>query len=475
MLCIRQLPDIITTDIVSDLISWHETFLRPKYKEMKDYYETHHKIQNRVMSDTSKPNNKLVHDFPGYIVNMATGYFLGKPVSYNSKSKNADYLSKLQDIFDLNDEADENAEIEKTCSIMGEAFELLFQDEDGNTRFIQVPNDQILVVYDTTLDPKIRVAIRYYKILDATNNETIKIDVYDNKTITHYTQNGLNYVPDSTEEHFFGEVPAIHFINNSEQMGDFERVITLIDAYDKQQSNTQNDFDYFTDAYLKIKNMAATDGEDLNKMRENRAIKVTDDGDVSWLVKDMNDTALENYKTRLNKDIHKFSDVPDLSDESFAGDLSGVAIRFKLFCLEQIAAMKERKFKKALQRRIELITNILNIRGANLTYTDIDMTFVRNIPANMADIVSMVQGLKGTVSQETLLAQIPFITDVATEQTKIAEEQKKNPVLNIDNIPPRNDGGVNNEQSILDEQNPADSSLDIQQSREEKPTTTTAI
>ena len=475
MLCIRQLPDEITPDIISDLISWHQTNLLPKYRRMKQYYETHHKIEDRTMSDASKPNNKLVHDFPGYIVNMETGYFLGKPVAYNSKSNDSNYLSKLQDIFDLNDEADENAEIEKTCSIMGEAFELLFQDEDGNTRFIQVPNDQILVVYDTTLDPKIKVAIRYYTIKDATNNTIIKVDVYDNKTITHYTKDGLNYEPDSIEEHFFGEVPVIHFINNSEQMGDFERVITLIDAYDKQQSNTQNDFDYFTDAYLKIKNMSATNGEDLNQMREDRAIKVTDDGDVSWLIKDMNDTALENYKTRLNKDIHKFSDVPDLSDESFAGDLSGVAIRFKLFCLEQIAAMKERKFKKALQRRIELITNILNIKGNNLTYTDIDMTFVRNIPANIADIVSMIQGLKGTVSEETLLAQIPFITDVAAEMAKVKKEQQENPVINLDNVPPRSDGGVNNEQSVLDEQNSADSSLDIQQPGEEKPATTTTI
>lgn len=475
MFCIRQLPDEITPDIISDLISWHQNNLLPKYIEMQKYYEIHHKIEDRVMSDTSKPNNKLVHDFPGYIVNMATGYFLGKPVAYNSKSNDSNYLSKLQDIFDLNDEADENAEIEKTCSIMGEAFELLFQDEEGNTRFIQVPNGQIIVVYDTTLDPQIKVAIRYYKVLDATNNETIKIDVYTDKTITHYTQNGLNYEPDSTEEHFFGEVPVIHFINNSEQMGDFERVISLIDAYDKQQSNTQNDFDYFTDAYLKIKNMAATETEDLNKMRENRAIKVTDDGDVSWLVKDMNDTALENYKTRLNKDIHKFSDVPDLSDESFAGDLSGVAIRFKLFCLEQIAAMKERKFKKALQRRIELITNILNIKGNNLLYTDIDMTFVRNIPANMADIVSMVQGLKGTISDETLMAQIPFVTDVAAEMAKVKKEQQENPAINLDDVPPRTDGGVNNEQPVLDEQNSADSTQPLQQPGEEKSTSTTTI
>jgi SPP1 family phage portal protein len=476
LLYVRQLPDIITPDIISDIISYHETYMRPRYKRLKAYYKTHHKIEHREMSDTSKPNNKLIHDYPGYIVNMCVGYFLGKPVAYNSKSSNDSYLSTLQDIFDFNDEADENAEIEKTCSIMGEAFEILFQDEDGKTRFIQVPNDQIIVVYDTTLDPKIKVAVRYYKVLDVNNNTTIKIDVYTAYKISHYTQNGLNYTLDSEEKHYFDEVPVIHYLNNKEQIGDFERVISLIDAYDKQQSNTQNDFDYFTDAYLKIKNMDGTDKEDINQMRENRAIKVGQDGDVEWLVKDMNDAALENYKTRLNKDIHKFSDVPDLSDEAFAGDLSGIAIRFKLFCLEQIASMKERKFKRALQRRIELITNILNIRGGNYIYTDIDMTFTRNIPANLTEIVQMVQGLKGTVSEGTLLAQIPFITDVKAEKDKIKKEQEENPSVNFDTVPPRDAGGeVNGQQPILDEQASADSTQYLQQSGAKESETTAGV
>ena len=64
------------------------------------------------------------------------------------------------------------------------------------------------------------------------------------------------------------------------------------------------------------------------------------------------------------------SHVPHLCDESFGGNLSGVAIAYKLWGLEQLCAMKERKFKKGLQRRIELITNILNIKGGHYDYKD---------------------------------------------------------------------------------------------------------
>ncbi len=435
MIVVRSMPDEIDSNIIGNLIDFHKTHLLPRYVKMQKYYKLHHDIEDRTMNDSSKPNNKLINDYPGYIVNMCTGYFLGKPVAYSSKSNDDNYLNTLQGIFDYNDEADENAEIEKTCSIKGEAFELLYQDEDANTRFTQVPNEQIIVVYDTTLDPRIKVAIRYYNIIDEKNNTSTKVEVYTKDKISYYTlKAGLTYVLDSEEEHYFKEVPIVHYINNNEQIGDFERVITLVDAYDKQQSNTQNDFDYFTDAYLKIKNMSDTNNSDINSMKENRVILIEGDGDADWLIKNVNDAALENYKNRLNKDIHKFSDVPDLSDESFAGDLSGVAIRFKLFCLEQIAAMKERKFKKALQKRIELITTILNIKGGNYVYTDVDMSFTRNIPANVTELANMVTQLKGTLSEGTLIGQLPFVTDVQAELDKLKNEQESTLDYNIPNV-----------------------------------------
>lgn len=475
MIIVRNMPDVIDNNVISNLIAFHKVNMLPKYKRMQGYYELKHEILNRIREDTSKPNNKLIHDYPGYIVNMATGYFIGKPVTYSSKSKNDKYQKALQEVFDYNDEADENAEIAKTCSIKGEAFELIYQDEKANTRFTQVPNDQIIVVYDTTLEPIIKCAIRYYDVIDINNNITTKVEVYTEDKIYYYRQEaGLNYVLEEEKEHFYGEVPVIHYLNNAEQMGDFERVITLIDAYDKQQSNTQNDFDYFTEAYLLLKDMGGTEEDDIDSMKKNRVILVEGTGDARWLIKDINDTALENYKNRLNKDIHKFSTIPDLSDEAFAGDISGIAIKFKLFCLEQMAAMKERKFKLALQRRIELITNILNIKGGNYLFTDIDMTFTRNIPANLTELTDMVNKLRGLLSAETLISQLPFVTDTKAELEKVNNEQQTS--INLDLVPNRdNTGGDNNAQPVLDKQAAADSTQRIQQPGAEKPKASSGV
>ncbi|MCR3760411.1 phage portal protein [Clostridium felsineum] len=470
-------------DTIRALINYHKEHLLPRYNKLQSYYNYKHEILNRVNEDKNKPNNRLVNDYPGYIVNLATGYFIGNPVTYSSDcDTNEDYLQSLKDIFDYNDEADENIEIAKTCSIKGEAFELIYIDDDGNTRFKQVPNEQILLVYDNSIDPNPICAVRYYSLSEPTaygQDEVLpitKVEVYNQDFINYYDDYLGELTLTDQKENLFKEVPVIHFKNNYELTGDFECVISLIDAYDSMQSDTMNDFDYFTDAYLMLKGMSGTDPEDVKEMKKNRVILVDENGDANWLVKDINDTATENFKKRLKDDIHKFSKTPDLEDEKFSGNLSGIAVKFKLFCLEQLAVVKERKFKKALQRRNELITNMLNLKGSKYDYTSIDTTFTRNIPANLVDIATVVNQLRGMVSNETLLAQLPFVTDVQEEMEKVKQEQEENPSVNLDNVPSRDTGGdASGQQSVLDEQNPADSTQYLQQSRTKESETTAGV
>ena len=77
--------------------------------------------------------------------------------------------------------------------------------------------------------------------------------------------------------------------------------------------------------------------------------------------------------------------MPHMCDESFGGNLSGVAISLiSSGDLEQICADEGAEVqRKGLQRRIELITNILNIKGGTIMITeDIAPKFRRNRPQN---------------------------------------------------------------------------------------------
>ena len=50
---------------------------------------------------------------------------------------------------------------------------------------------------------------------------------------------------------------------------------------------------------------------------------------------------------------------------------------------------------------------------------DIDITFTHNLPQNVADVADTINKLRGLVSDETLLAQLPFINDVSAEMEKV--------------------------------------------------------
>ena len=218
----------------------------------------------------------------------------------------------------------------------------------------------------------------------------------------------------------------IEYTNNDERLGDFENVITLIDAYEMVMADSVNEIQYFNDAYLVIRNLLMTDKEDIQDMKNNRIIQLDENGEAEWLIKNINDTHVQNVLDRIQTDIHRFSKTPNLTDENFASNLSGVAIRFKLWGLEQDAINKERKFKKGLQRRFELISNFLNkVYKIPFNWLDLKVIFTRNIPTNILEQSQVVANLNGIVSRQTLLSILPFVDDPLDEIRLLEEEDAK--------------------------------------------------
>ena len=114
-----------------------------------------------------------------------------------------------------------------------------------------------------------------------------------------------------------------------------------------------------------------------------------------------------------------------MADETFLAQ-SGTALAYKLVGFENVASGIVARFTKALQRRIRLICNILNIKASDAVWRDIQINFVRNLPVNLTETINLVNSLKGTVSDATLLSQIPFITDVQAELEAIKAQKEEN-------------------------------------------------
>ncbi len=356
--------------------------------------------------------------YPKYIVDMLNGYFLGIPVSYQSDNKNL--LKKIIPILEYNDEAYHNAELGKTMGICGTSIEYLYQDEDGRTRFIEMSPLDCFAICDSTLKRNIKAFVRQYRLEDK-----LFVEVSDSEAVTEYSGKDIKNLSETSKKpHYFNDVPAVVYYNNKEKQGDFEQVLDLIEAYNEVQANTLQDMKDFTDAFLVLVNMLSTDEEDIKKAKRDKTLLLDGDGKADWLIKNVNDNWVENFKQRLKHDIHKFSQTPDLTDENFGSNLSGVSIQYKILAMEQLRKIKERNFKKGLQRRLELICNVLKITNDIDGYTDIKIKFNTNLPKNVVEQVQIINGLSSYLPMETLLNQLPFVEDV-TKELELKEKELK--------------------------------------------------
>ena len=420
----------LTDKVIKRIVENHRMSDLPRLLELERYYNTDNNIKRRIMTDLSKPNNKIANSYASYITDTLTGYFIGEPITYNSNDKVV--LQDLSMIFEYNDEADENAELAKAASIYGVGYELLYvSDEDKMIRFKALDPKECIPIYDKSIESNLIALIRYYDDYDIVEDDTITmIEVITDKEMSIYRL-GTSLTLVNSFPHYFGMVPVAIYKNNEAQRGDFEPVISLIDAYDKMESDTLNDFEYFTDAYLALYGFTA-DADDIKQMKENRVLLMDEGTSAEWLIKTINDAYVENMKNRLDKDIHKFAKCPNLADQEFASNASGVAIKFKLLGTENLISIKERKFKRGLQQRLELISAISSVMRDGFDWRSIDIIFTRNIPSNDADIANMVNALSDIVSQETLLAQIPFVEDVEAEMERVKKEKEENPFFQTD-------------------------------------------
>jgi SPP1 family phage portal protein len=266
-----------------------------------------------------------------------------------------------------------------------------------------------------------------YPVSDWDDTDLYNVDVYNDWTVKHYTMNGnnglLTFV--SEEYHFFKQVPANVF-SLPDGKSIFDCIITLQDAANELLSSEIDDYSAFCDAYLTLTGLDA-DAEDVASMKQNRVLVLPEGASASWLTKAASDAQVENILKRIHDSIYRIAACPDFSSESFVGGVSsGVAIRYRLTGMETRAAKICAEMKKALQRRIEIITGIASLKLGEEVFRDIKIDFKRNIPEDMTATIAMINSLKGTVSDATLLSQLDFIPDVNAELEAVEAQKQAN-------------------------------------------------
>lgn len=405
--------------------------IKLRYEKMHRYYDGMHDILNRTLSNDQLPNNKLICNHAEYISDMAIGYVFGTPISYTGDS-----VDELNDIFIEIDEDSHNNELALDCSICGVGYELIYMNNE------EVPYPELAVlnpmstflVCDDTVKQKPMFGVTYSPKFDI--NDTLKgyeVNVYTDREIYCYLFSNLqDRSPQEIDldEHYFGAVPIIEYQNNKKLKGDFEGVISLIDAYNLLQSDRLNDKEQMVDALLAVAGASLGDDQDeqvetARLLKEMKIIELDEGGDAKWLVKGLNEEQTEVLKKSLKDDIHEFSKVPCLTDENFVGNTSGVAMKYKLLGFEQLGKTKERYFKKGLRQRLKLMANIENIRAKNIDTKAIDIIMKRSLPVDDELLAKIAQETEGFISWETRVQRFDSEIDIEEERKRLEEERQK--------------------------------------------------
>lgn len=415
--------------LIERLIKKHQ----PRAEEMKKLYEryktTDVPIFDRKLDDPMKINNQVNNDFFSEIVDKKVGYFAGVPVSYviPTKGKPND---ELQDFIKRNRMADIDAETTKYAAICGYGARWKFIEEtliDGVKKALEKVVNlkpwEVILISENGID-EAKYAVRYITV-DLGGKKEMRAELFEPLKSTEYRGESFGNLKEYKQYvHVFDHCPVWGYENNEELQGDAEKVLQAIDAYDRTMSDVNSEIEAFRSAYLAFYGVEPPANEEEEESFAKSGTFYFRDGQKGeFITKVIQDTAVENHLNRLHENIYRFSKTPDTSDESFGGNVTGVALEHKLAPLENKTATFERKFKSASIRMFELLASSFKKRRIQIDPYAIEMKFTRNFPEDILYEADATVKLKGMVSEKTRLSKLSFVEDAEEELKELEKER----------------------------------------------------
>ena len=415
---------VLTTEYLQKIIEYFTLNVQPQLKKYKNYYDGIHAIQNKQYSDASKPCNKITTN---YCFNIATAYngYLSSPsfISYSSE----DDIEDIMNILRYNDYQAADADFLMDALIYGVAHELMYVDTMSQTRFRLINPTMSFGIFDDSLTEDLLYFVRMYKRNQWSDDEIYSVDVYDDFMVKHYSMKGMGgtITFEGEEYHYFNQCPANIFYMPDEK-SIFDCILPLQDALNTMISSEIDGIEALVDAYMALYGVDA-EPEDIAAMKQDRVLCLPVDAKAEYITKNVNDSQIENLLSRIHDSIYRIAQCPDFSSESFVGGVSsGVALAYRLTGMETRAGKIEAEMKKALQRRVEIICGMAALKMGENIFRDINITFKRNVPADVNNTISLINSLQGIVSDETLLSQLDFIPDVNAELERLEKQRAAN-------------------------------------------------
>ena len=409
-----------------NVASWIELFKNGRQKDLlklEAFYNGDDDI-GKIVQGKNRIDNRVHTNLAYMICKNAVDYFIGEPASYSfDKSfRESEYIDDLQ--F-RNIEDAENKKLAKDCSKFGKAFELVNIKEDKTLYFKRLNPMFTFDVFEASILEDRIANLTYYTYKEKYSVIT-KGYVYTPEEIIEFTYKNRVVTFGERTPNVFGKIPVVYYQNNSDEIGDYERVTDLLTAYNKLMSCATDDYESISNAILLIKDTKQISEEAKKSLNSTRAIQLfSENAEMAFINKTLDSNFVKTLREALREDILTVSNVPDFSDEKFAGNSSGVALQYKLIGFENLRADKEIYFKQALHRRWEIVS-LYPAKSFELKRDDIKIDLFANLPSNIELDLQIAELYNaGAISKKTMLEKMQMVKDVDEELKRMEEEKPK--------------------------------------------------
>ncbi len=458
-----------------------ENFMSSKKRKLMMEGERYYQVDNDIMDrkitkkvngheeeETWKANNKLAHGKYKTQVDEKVAYLLTKPVTFKTETGENEeiYSKKIKDVLGKRFQY-QLTQLGYEASNKGVGWLQVYVDENGDFKTMLIPSEQCIPYWKDRSHTELEAMIRVY---DTTvwqyNQEKVvqNVEVWKADSVAYYRLEGslLIYDYEKSEDaggpiaHYkqgnewkvWGKVPFIPFKNNQIELPDIKFVKSLIDGYDIGRSEAANYVEEVKNLIFVLKGYGGQDlSEFMKSINEDRAIPIDDpeDGGVDTITPQMDITALREHYEQLNRDIVESGQSVNKDLDKFGSAPSGVALKFMYSGLDLKCNLLETEFKNGFEMLMYFVDVYLQLTGqGSFENIGIELVFNRDMTVNESEQVQNCNNSKNVISDKTIIAHHPFVTNVE-EEMKALEEQREASAPEWDAVPQIKDDGNDEE------------------------------
>lgn len=394
------------------------------------------------------PNNKIVDNQYKKMVDQKTQYLVGQP--FLIQSENQQFVDALKPYLQTKKFFKFLKAVAKDSVNCGIGWVYPHYNEDGEYVITRFKPHEIIPMWSDAEHTILDCAIRIYEVIVYEGIEekvAHKVEIFNPDGIYYFELKDENliaedpfYQPyftvigeDGTAHGFnWDKIPLIPFRCNEEELPLITRCKSMQDGLNKIESQWQDQME--EDPRNTIMVLVNYDGQNLGEFRQNLAqygaVKVRsmdgNHGDVKTLQIQVN---AENYKAiieQFKKAIIENCMGYDAKDDRVGSNANEMNLKSMYSDIELDANAMETEFQAAFEELIWFLNcHLVNTHVGDFENEEYDIIFNRDIMISEADVINNIKNSVGILSDETLVAQHPWVDDPDEEMKRLKKQKEE--------------------------------------------------